>query len=67
LTIAYGVIVGGAQDQSASSLDQAMRDLIQNLQQSNPGTQILGNPENIQVNGAQGRSVRLTTSCALRR
>ena len=56
--IAYGVIVGGAQDQSAS-LDQAMRDLIQNLQQSNPGMQVSGNPENIQVNRGQGRSANL--------
>jgi len=56
--IAYGVIVGGAQAQSAS-LDQAMRDLIQNLQQSNPGMQVLGNPEDIQVNRVRGRSVNL--------
>jgi Zn-dependent protease with chaperone function len=59
--IAYGVIVGGAQDQRAS-LDQAMRDLIQNLQQSNPGMQVSGTPENIQVNRVQGRSVNLTSS-----
>ena len=60
--ITYGVIAGGAQNQSASSLDQAMRDLIQNLQQSNPGMQVSGNPENIRVNGAQGRSVNLTST-----
>jgi Zn-dependent protease with chaperone function len=57
--IAYGVVIGGAQDQNASSLDQAMQDLIQNLQQSNPGMKVAGNPKNIQVNGAQGRSVNL--------
>jgi beta-barrel assembly-enhancing protease len=60
--IAYGVIVGAAQDQSASSLDQAMRDLIQNLQQSNRGMQVSGNLGNIQVSGAQGRSVNLTST-----
>ncbi len=60
--IAYGIIVGGAQNQSAPSLDQAMRALIQNLQQSNPGMQVSGNPKNIQVNGAQGRSVNLTST-----
>ncbi|HKV27675.1 MAG TPA: M48 family metallopeptidase, partial [Candidatus Acidoferrales bacterium] len=37
---AYGVIIGGLQDQNASSIDQAMEDLIQNLQQSNPGMQV---------------------------
>jgi hypothetical protein len=57
-TIAYGVIVGGAQGQSAS-LDQAMRDLIQNLQQSNPGLQVSGNSEDIRVNRVLGRSVNL--------
>lgn len=57
--IAYGVVIGGAQEQNASSLDQAMQDLIQNLQQSNPGMKVSGNPKNIQVNGAQGRSVNL--------
>jgi len=62
--IAYGVIVGG--DQGASSLDQAMRDLIQNLQQSNPGMQVSGNPANIQVNGAQGRSVNLNSTSPLK-
>src|SRR4029077_3486646 len=58
--IAYGVVVGGAQDQNASSIDQAMHDLIQNLQQSNPGMQVSGNPQSIQVNGVRGRSVNLT-------
>ncbi len=56
--IAYGVIVGGAQSPSAS-LDQAMRDLIQNLQQSNPGMQVAGNSEDIRVNRVLGRSVNL--------
>jgi Zn-dependent protease with chaperone function len=58
--IAYGVIIGGAQDQNASTLDQAMQDLIQNLQQSNPGLRVSRNLQDIQVNGAQGRSVILT-------
>jgi beta-barrel assembly-enhancing protease len=58
--IAYGIVIGGAQDQNASSLDQATQDLIRNLQQSNPGMQASGNLENIQVNGVQGRSAYLT-------
>jgi Zn-dependent protease with chaperone function len=57
--IAYGVVIGGGQDQNANSLDQATQDLVQNLQQSNPGLQASGNPQPIQVNGWEGRSVTL--------
>ena len=58
--IAYGVIVGGAQDQNASSLDQATQDLVQNLQQTNPGLKTSASIQQIDVNGIQGRSVNLT-------
>ena len=60
--IAYGVVIGAAQDANAGSLDQATQDLVQNLQQSNPGLQASGNPQNIQVNGVQGKSVNLASS-----
>ncbi len=60
--IAYGVIVGGFQDQNAASLDQAVQELIQNLQQSNPGMKVSGNPEGIQVNGVRAQSVNLTST-----
>src|SRR5438105_3561867 len=55
--VAYGVIINAAQDQNASSLDQAMQNLIQGMQQSNPGLHTKSNPKNISVNGIQGRSV----------
>jgi Zn-dependent protease with chaperone function len=58
--VAYGIIIGGAQDQNASTLDQAVQDLVQNLQQSNPGLQTSGSLQDIQVNGVQGRSVNLS-------
>lgn len=58
--IAYGVVVGGAQDPNARSLDQATADLVQTLQQSNPGLRLSENTQNIEVNGLQGRSVILT-------
>jgi len=58
--VAYGVIIGGAQDQNASTLDQATQDLIQNLQQSNPNLRISGSAQTVQVNGMEGRSVNLT-------
>jgi Zn-dependent protease with chaperone function len=57
--IAYGVVIGGGQDQNANSLDQATQDLVQSLQQSNPGLQVSGNPQPIRVNGMEGRSVTL--------
>ena len=58
--IAYGVVIGGAQDPNAGSLDEATADLVQTLQRSNPGLRLSGNTQNINVNGLQGRSVNLT-------
>jgi Zn-dependent protease with chaperone function len=59
-SIAYGTVIGGAQDANSSSLDQATQNLVQSLQQSNPGLKASDTPQNIQVNGVQGRSVNLT-------
>ncbi len=58
--IAYGVVIGGSQDQNADSLDQATQDLVQNLQQSNQNLRVSSSPRTIQVNGVEGRSVDLT-------
>jgi Zn-dependent protease with chaperone function len=55
--IAYGVIVNAAQDANASSLDQVAQDLIQNLQQSNPGLRPSGDIRRISANGADARTV----------
>jgi hypothetical protein len=57
--ISYGVIVSTVQDQNAGSLDQVAKDLIKNLQQSNPGMRQTGNVRNIEVNGVQGRTADL--------
>ena len=65
--IAYGVIVAGGQDPNASSLDQATQDLIQNMQQQNPGLRVSGNMQSIQVNGLQGRSVILRGNSPVQR
>jgi Zn-dependent protease with chaperone function len=65
--IAYGVVIGGAQDSNATSLDQATADLVQTLQQSNPGLQVSGNMQNIQVNELQGRSVNLSGASPIQR
>jgi hypothetical protein len=58
--VAYGVVVNGGQDQNAQSLDQAMSDLVQSMQQSNPDLRASGSPRSITVNGVQGRSIELT-------
>jgi hypothetical protein len=57
--VAYGVVIGGAQDQNARTLDDATQDLINSLEQANR-LQVSGNPQSIRVNGVQGRSVNLT-------
>jgi beta-barrel assembly-enhancing protease len=57
--IAYGAMIGSGQDQNASSLDQATQDLVQSLQQSNPGMQQSGGMKSVKVNGTSGRSVTL--------
>jgi beta-barrel assembly-enhancing protease len=63
--IAYGVVIGRAQDPNAGSLDQATADLVQTLQRSNPGLRLSGDTQNIDVNGLPGRSVDLTGASPL--
>ena len=60
--IAYGVVISGVQDPNANSLDQAAQDLIQNLQQSNPGMRQNGSIRTASVNGTQGREVDLSSA-----
>jgi hypothetical protein len=60
--IAYGVVISGVQDPNANSLDQAAQDLIQNLQQSNPGMRQNGSIRSASVNGNQGREVDLSSA-----
>ena len=57
--VAYGVIVGGAQMPSGTSLDQATQALVQNMEQGNPGLQASGSPKGASVNGMQARSQML--------
>ena len=57
--IAYGVVIGAAQDQNADSLDQATQNLIQGLQRTNPGLKMTGSLKQVRVSGASGRSATL--------
>lgn len=51
------MVIGAAQE--SGSLDQATQNLIQGLEQSNPGLKPSGTPQNVQVSGVQGKSVNL--------
>ena len=63
--ISYGIIVTTAQDLNAGSLDQVAKDLVQNLQQSNPGMRQSGDVRGIEVNGVAGRAVDLMSDSPL--
>lgn len=65
--VAYGVIVGESTEQNTRNLDQATENLIQNLQQSNPGLRASGNVSRTDVSGMEARSVYLTGSSPLQR
>jgi hypothetical protein len=58
--IAYGVVIGEAEDQNANSLDQAAQDLADNLQRTNPGMRQNGNFRRISVGGVSARAADLT-------
>ena len=63
--VAYGVILDGFKPQS-SDLDSATRELIQGMQQGNPGMKQVGNSEEITVNGVHARSVDLVNSSPIK-
>jgi len=60
--IAYGVIVSMAEDANAGSLDQVAQDLIQNLEQSNPGMRQNSEVKPLDVNGIHGRTADLASN-----
>src|SRR3954468_16320396 len=60
--LACGAVISGMQPQNggAVSVDDATQQLVQGMEQSNPGLKANGNPQTIQVNGGQARAVDLT-------
>jgi hypothetical protein len=62
--ISYGVMIGSAQGGSLS-LDQGTQQLIQTMQQENPGMQVSGDLKPVEINGVQGRSAILTGTSPL--
>lgn len=57
--IAYGVMIGAAQG-NAGSLDQATQQLIQGMQQDNPGLKPAGELSSVEAGGTVGRAVYLS-------
>lgn len=64
--IAYGVMIGAAQG-NAGSLDQATQQLIQGMQQDNPGLKQAGELSSVEAGGTEGRSVYLTGNSPVQR
>jgi len=64
--VAVGVIIDRYEPEQGGSLDQATRDLIASLRQSNPDLRQVGNGEAIRVNGISGRSTDLIGSSPIR-
>ena len=62
--ISYGVIIGTNRNNGAS-LDDAIKQLAQNLQQDNPGMRIAGEVKAVEANGVQGRALELTGNSPL--
>ncbi len=60
--LACGAVISGMQPKNGAqmSVDDATQQLVQGMEQSNPGLKANGSPQNIQVNGVQGRAVDLT-------
>jgi hypothetical protein len=63
--ISYGVMIGSAQGGNSLSLDQGTQQLIQTMQQENPGMQVSGDLKPVEINGTQGRSAILTGTSPL--
>ena len=64
--VAVGVIIDRYEPEQGGNLDQATRDLIASLRQSNPDLRQVGNGETIRVNGVSGRSTDLIGASPIR-
>jgi len=65
--VAYGVMINTYQpEESDANLDQATHELLASLRQSNPDLRVIGQDENIRVNGLSGKSVDLVGNSPLR-
>jgi len=66
-TVAYGAIISGFTPSSGGKeLDDAMRQLMSSVRDTNPGLRAAGNPVNITVGGKAAKSVEMLGNSAIR-
>jgi hypothetical protein len=65
-SVAYGTILSGFTPRSGSNLDEATRQLMSSMQDTNPSLRQAGNPVNISVNRRAAKSVEMLGQSAVR-
>ena len=65
-TLAYGAILSGFAPRNAKNLDDATRQLLSSVQDTNPNLRVIGQPANSTVNGKPARSVELLGNSSIR-
>ncbi|HET9838573.1 MAG TPA: M48 family metallopeptidase, partial [Candidatus Angelobacter sp.] len=63
--ISYGVMISSAPGGNGATLDESTQQLIQSLQQDNPGMKVSGDLQRVDINGVQGRSALLAGNSPL--
>lgn len=64
--IAYGVMISNYQPEQGTSLDEATRELVAQLKQSNPDLKQIGHAEKLRVSGVPGQSAELVGSSPIK-
>jgi hypothetical protein len=65
--VCYGTIISGfTPNRSSKQLDDAMRQLMSDIRDTNPGLRPTGNPVNISVGGRAAKSVEMLGKSAIR-
>jgi beta-barrel assembly-enhancing protease len=65
-TVAYGAILSGFTPRNAKNLDDATRQLLSSIQDTNPGLRVIGQPTNTTVNGKPAKNVELLGNSSIR-
>jgi len=65
-TVTYGAILSGFAPRNAKNLDDATRQLLSSVQDTNPNLRVIGQPANTTVNGKPARSVELLGNSSIR-
>jgi Zn-dependent protease with chaperone function len=64
--VAYGVMIATYQPEQGTSLDEATRELVAQLKQSNPDLKQIGHAEKVRVSGVVGQSSELVGSSPIK-